>query len=181
MKVLILLLSLASSVSVYGQQSGHKQAAEEQVRQVILELEAERQECDRLNVSDCLLMEDFLNWLKEGKRGDGIHYPWMDKMKMLGVKQAVIRIHYSWKKGKYHLKVKYITYLSQYYLRVIEDKQLLWQIEASGLDQELRDVVLQKSQKYFDAKQKQKAEAPEGDDEYNLLDDEALPIIGSIY
>ena len=181
MKALILLMSLALSTSINSQQSGHKQAAEERVRQVILELETEKQECDRLNISTCLLMEDFLNWLKEGKRGYGIHYPWMDKMKMLGVKQATITVHYTWKNGKYHLKAKEITYFSQYYLRLMKDKKLLQKIEAVGLDQDLRDAVLEKSQKYFDAEQKEKEEAPEGYTEYNLLDDEALPILDWVY
>ena len=176
MKATILLLSLALSINVYGQQPASKQISEERVQKVILELEAEKQECERLQSYMCPLMEFFLDQLKEGKRGDGIHHRWMDKMKLFGIKQAAFIVHFNWKNGAYHLKVKKITYLKQYYRydTEVKDKQLLRQIEIAGLDQELSEAILEEIKPEY-SKPKAKESVSEGDAEYNLLDDEALP------
>ena len=181
MKATTLLLSLALSVNIYGQQSGNRQTSEERVQKVILELEAEKQECERLKSGMCPLMEFFLDRLKEGVRGQGIHYRWMDKMKLLGIKHAAITVRFTWKNGAYHLKVKEIIYLKQYYRydTKVKDKRFLRQIEISGLDQELSEAILDRIKGQY-AKPKAKESVSEGYAYYTLLDDEALPAYGLI-
>src|SRR3977135_907124 len=50
--------------------------------------------------------QQFREWLKKGVRGDGIHQPWMDKMRQFGVRQALLEVHSSWKQGAWKYKVE---------------------------------------------------------------------------
>lgn len=126
------------------------------------------------------MLEAFLDALKEGQRGDGIHYTWMDKMRQLGIKQAFFLVHYSWKNRRYNYKVEEVAYFQQYYLQTskIKNGSLLNQIRKSGLEKELREAIIARIKKY---EQPYKPEyAKEGESYHYLLDDEYLPVIGFV-
>jgi hypothetical protein len=40
---------------------------------------------------------DLREILQEGFRGDGVHHPWMDDMRRVGVKKALVLVNFSWK------------------------------------------------------------------------------------
>ena len=164
MKAMLLLIALSCLCSVYGQ------ATEERVKQVLSNLECK--ESKRATA-----YEGFVDAIERGERGEGIRYPWMDKMRQLGIKQAFFVVHFSYKNGEYRYKVKRIDYLRRYYCYEDEVKggKLLRQIRKSGLEQELKDAVIAKIKKY--ERPYQAGNVTEGEEYHYLLDDEHLPVI----
>jgi hypothetical protein len=119
----------------------------------------------------------FIESIKKGERGDGVHYPWMDKMRRLGIKQAFFVVKFSYKHGEYRYKVKSIDYLRQYYCYESEVKggKLLREIRQSGLERELKEAILTRIKRY--EKPYQAGNVTEGEEYRYLLDDEYLTII----
>jgi len=119
----------------------------------------------------------FVESLKEGERGNGIHYSWMDKMRRLGIKQAFFVVHFSYKNGEYRYKVKQVDYLRRYYCYEDEVKggKLLQQIHKSGLAKELEEAIIARIKQLELPYQPEYVK--EGESYHNLLDDELLPII----
>jgi len=121
--------------------------------------------------------ETFIDSIKKGERGDGIHHSWMDKMRHLGIKQAFFVVHFSYRKGEYKYKVKEVHYLRRYYCYEgeVTDGKLFREIRKSGLERELKDAIVARI-KLFE--RPYQAGNVKDDDEYHyLLDDEFLPII----
>lgn len=123
------------------------------------------------------------NMIKKGKSGNCIHQSWMDKMQQFGVKQASFLVEYNWKKGKVEFKIKavsfYLNYFSDSGDSEIKDKKILREIEASGLEQELRnEVIVQAKNSGFATYEKGNVKK----DVFtaHLFDDEALPTFYAI-
>jgi hypothetical protein len=120
--------------------------------------------------------------LERGERGDGIHQPWMDRMKQLGIKQAGFLIRYSWKGQVVTFKFLNVVYSTEYCSdnSVIRDRKLLKQIHDDGLELELRQAILESVKKSVFAKWHS---GQVKDDEFaeSLFDDETLPLIGLIF
>ena len=136
MKAMLLLIALSCLCSVYGQ------ATEERVKQVLSNLECK--ESKRATA-----YEGFVDAIERGERGEGIRYPWMDKMRQLGIKQAFFVVHFSYKNGEYRYKVKRIDYLRRYYCYEDEVKggKLIRKISKSGLEKKLKKAVIAKFKK----------------------------------
>ena len=150
--------------------SAHGQITEQRIPQVLASLECK--ESKRATGYDW-----FIESIKKGEGGDGIHYSWMDKMRQLGIKQAFFVVQFSYKNGEYRYKVKGISYLRQYYCYEGEVKggKLLREIRKSGLEQELKDAIVARIRKF--EKPYQSGNVKEGEEYHYLLDDEYLPII----
>jgi hypothetical protein len=123
----------------------------------------------------------FREWLKKGARGDGVHHPWMDKMRQFGVRQASLEVHSSWKQGAWRYKVERIEYFRLYYCddSLAIRGRLLNDIRSSGLEQQLKEAIVAK------IKTKEQPLRPEQASEQRdyryLLDDEYLPIVELIH
>ena len=118
--------------------------------------------------------------LERGDRGSGMHYPWMDKMRQQGVKQASFRIHFHWVKQSKKLKITDIKYLQQYYRfdTAINDQSIVEQIRASGLERELRNEILRRAKANLAQRMRDLGSSQICGTLYlNLLDDEVLPIL----
>jgi hypothetical protein len=85
--------------------------------------------------------------MEGGARGTGIHYPWMDHMRQLGVKRALVRTEFLRRHHPTGIKVSRIVYFSKYIedCAQISDPQRLAQIGASGLDNELRQTAVDRT------------------------------------
>jgi hypothetical protein len=121
--------------------------------------------------------ESFIESIKKGERGDGIHHSWMDKMRQLGIKQAFFVVHSSYRNGEYKYKVKEVRYLRQYYCYEgeVTGGKLLREIRKSGLERDLKDAIVARIKGF---ERPYQAGNAKDDDEYHyLLDDETLPII----
>jgi hypothetical protein len=53
--------------------------------------------------------------LDRNDRGDGIHWPWMDLMKSLGVKEANASVSFQFKQNQLILEIKAIYFYDRYY------------------------------------------------------------------
>jgi len=175
MKVLFLILLFSFSSFILGQEkeSSKNQDAEKRIEQILTNSQC--QESKRY-----IGYEWFLESLKKGERGNGVHYSWMEKMRQLGVKQAHFVVHFSYKNGAYKYKVKQIDYLQEYYCS--NDKRvsgkLLSEIRKSGLEQELKDAIVAHIKKYESPYKSGNVKS--GESYHYLLDDEYLPIIGYV-
>jgi hypothetical protein len=93
-------------------------------------------------------------------------------------------IEYSWKKGRISFKIKNTSYLRDYYSNYdsgrIKDRKSLREIKESGLEQELRDVILSRVKSSVFVK-RGKDQVARDVFEANVLDDEALPILDIIF
>lgn len=79
------------------------------------------------------------------------------------------------KRRKEKVKIKGISYQSNYYLDNIKDKKLLKRIAESGLEEKLKNVVIQQVKKSGFAKRNGKKSA-KAEFQVDLLDDESLPV-----
>ncbi|HKO96561.1 MAG TPA: hypothetical protein VJU86_06205 [Pyrinomonadaceae bacterium] len=162
MKAMFLLIVLSCFCSVYGQ------TTDERIKHVFSNLACKESQ-------QAIGYDFFVEALRRGERGDGVRYPWMDKMHKLGIKQAYLVVHFSYKNGAYSYKVEKIDYLRRYYCREdeVQAGELLKQIRRSGLEQELKDAIIAKLKKY--ERPYQAGNVTEGESHHYLLDDEHLP------
>ncbi len=88
--IIILLVLLGCFCCAYGQSeltsTTDRQAGEERVQQILATPDCN----ESRGVTE---YEVFLESLRRGDRGDGVHYPWMDRMRQLGVKQVLFVVH----------------------------------------------------------------------------------------
>ena len=88
----------------------------------------------------------WLNMLRGGMRGDGIHHPWMDRMKDNAVKLAIFTYEFSWTAGG--RKLQDWTLVSEQYFRDYDESQRVTEPEQldsfmkDGLQEELAAAVL---------------------------------------
>ena len=122
----------------------------------------------------------FIDSIKKGQRGDGVRYPWMDKMRELGIKQAFFVVQFSYKNGSYKYRVKEVDYLRDYYCydREVTGGKLRGEIRKSGLERELKDAILARIKRF--EQPYQPGTVTEGELYHYLLDDENLPIVDFI-
>ncbi|MEJ7575947.1 MAG: hypothetical protein WKF74_02960 [Pyrinomonadaceae bacterium] len=167
MRTLLLIIVLGCFSCVCGQ------TPEERVQQVLTNLECK--ESKRATA-----YEGFVDAVKRGERGDGVRYPWMDKMRQLGIKQVFFVIRFEYRNGEYKYKVKEIDYLRRYYCYEGEVKggNLLRQIRKSGLESELKEAIVAQIKRY--ERKYQTGNVKEGDEYHYLLDDEYLPVISFV-
>lgn len=83
--------------------------------------------------------------LEHGGHGDGVHRPWMDEMRQMGIKRVVVRTEFVWHKKPTDIKVTKLVYFSTYEgdCGQIADPQRLSKIRSSGLAAELSDQAEQ--------------------------------------
>jgi len=120
--------------------------------------------------------------LEKGDRGDCIHQPWMDRMKQYGIKQAGFLIGFSRGRQGFTFKVLAATYSTDYAddaAAIIHDRKLLKRIRDEGIEQELRDAVLQKAKQFFSLTWRA-GQGEHGKWGESLVDDETLPTLGYI-
>lgn len=74
--------------------------------------------------------------LEHGAHGDGIHRPWMDEMRQMGIKRVLVRTEFVWHKEPVDVTATYFVYFSTYYgdCGQIADPQRLSRIRGSGLE-----------------------------------------------
>ncbi len=114
-------------------QMANSPAVEEHIRDIIRELPA-----------DSALRRNLL----EGARGNGVHYSWMDDMRRLGIKRAVvwIDIRFNRKGRPKKTTLNRTEYFAQYEGGTsISDMKQLNAIHASGLDKELNTLALDRA------------------------------------
>ena len=175
MKSRIMILMLSLFLNANGQQSQSpncsSQTSEERVQHVLT----------GLGTYNLLRYE-----LMSGSRGNGVHYPWMDRMQQYGIKQAVFRIDFVWESGVKSLKIKKVFFFDRYYEyeSIIKDQQLLKRIRKEGLEQELRGAILLRAEESINQMIKKDIERTKitpdwgrGRLQLHLLDDEILPIL----
>lgn len=84
-------------------------------------------------------------WTDRGVHGDGVHHPWMDEMRQMGIKRVVVRTEFRWQKRPTDVKATYFVYSSTYDgdCGQIVDPQRLSKIRSSGLEAELSEQAVQ--------------------------------------
>ena len=171
MKVLTLFLCLVSSVAGQESLSTSCQSPENRVAQTIKTLESG----NSLRIP-----------LEQGKRGDGVHRAWMDKMQRFKIKQGAFVISFTWLNGIESQKITDVKFLHQYYRydTQIKDQSLLGEIQVDGLERDLREVILLKALEFVPTIMKNvvqtasvKSKQARGKLHLNLLDDEVLPVL----
>lgn len=146
-----------------------------------------KQACEEraLQIAKTLESDNFLRHaIEQGDRGNCVRQSWMNEMQKFEIKQASFLIEYSWKNDKVTFKVKSTSYLRFYYSNYdtgeIKDKKLLSEIKESGLEQELKEIILARVKTSAFATYK-KGQVKQDVFEANILDDEALPVLDVIF
>lgn len=115
--------------------------------------------------------------LQEGLHGDGVRHPWMDEMKRLGIKRALVLVDFAWRGHATDMRPDRILYFDKYDADCsqITDVKRLEEIAGSGIGQELETFVEEKTSNrrwfYVD----KKPHAKRGTSWMELFDDEWLP------
>jgi len=164
MKALLLLILLGSSWPVLSQAP--------QPRPIPTTSERDCKSRKQSGVYDA-----FAKAIKNGETGDGVHYPWMDKMRELGIKQAFFIVHVSYRNGEYKYKVTTTSYYLRYYCdeSEVKDSKLLRDIRKFGLDQDLRQAIVARLKRF--ERPYHPGDAKDDERYCYLLDNESLPII----
>jgi hypothetical protein len=118
-------------------------------------------------------------FLQQGRRGDGVHYWWMDVMRTSAIKQAAFEIDFKHTIRNTDVKIKDVTYMTTYYRydTAITDNSMLQRIRATGLEQSLESEILTRARKFLTAQTKRWSKETCGTLYMNLLDDEVLPLL----
>jgi hypothetical protein len=115
-----------------------------------------------------------------GSRGDGIHHPWMDTMKRVGVKEVSVGVRFL-QDGKIPtLQIGEITYFREYKSgpSEVRDANELGHFKQLGLQRELERFVLAEAQRIIPPYlRKEGYKRAHGIFPFVLLDDECLPAI----
>jgi hypothetical protein len=167
MKADVVYLLLCTSLATQqGTPTGRADsAAEEHIRHVIRSLPPD---------------STFRDILEGGARGDGIHHPWMDKMRDQGVKRALVRTRFEWHGRPTAVTVIDVLYFSKYDndCAQITDPKRLEEIRGSGLERELKQAAIGRTEKapwYFTVDRPVR-HAKRGMCGVVLLDDGRLPV-----
>src|SRR6266446_10287493 len=118
--ILVLLIALIAQPTHSQMETANSPAVDEHIRGVIRELHA-----------DSALRRNLL----QGARGNGLHYSWMDDMRKLGIKRAVvwIDIRFDSKGRPKKMSVSRTEYFAQYEGGMpISDKTRFETIRATG-------------------------------------------------
>jgi hypothetical protein len=128
---------LAAIVLSPGENTGSSVPSQEHVKQVILSLPP-----------DSEMRHD----LERGDRGDGVHYPWMDRMKQLGAKRTRISLDFTWStwRGRpVDIRVRRIALYNSYDedCGQISNPERLTLIKKAGLEGELERFAIEETAK----------------------------------
>ena len=122
--------------------------------------------------------------VERGNYGDCVRYDWMGKMGKFGIKHASYLVEYEWKGKSVKFTINSTSYLTTYYTDfntyAIKDRVRLREITDSGLDQELKNVVMASVQKSgFTTRDKNSVRKDVF--QVDLFDDESLPRLYMIF
>lgn len=137
MKTLLLLLALVAQATSPQAEKVSSPSVEAHIQDLVKELP-----------SGSALRESLLH----GALGNGLHYAWMDEMRKLGVKRAVVSfdIRFDRKGRPKQITSKRTEYFTQYEDgRPISDEKQLDAIRTSGLDKELNSFAQEKAKHGF--------------------------------
>lgn len=121
--------------------------------------------------------------IENGERGDGIHFGWMNEMKSLGVKRAIVTVRFVWTKNNRLMRIVGLVYLGAYYPTDYEltGKKFRDSLTKTNLEQGLvAEAFRQVSNSIPDLLGSSQFPQTCGEIQVDLLDDEALPVPGSI-
>jgi hypothetical protein len=125
-KTLVVILALIAQTNVQQAERTTPPAVEEHIREIVKGLPDD---------------SDFRRILLQGARGKGIRYPWMDKMRELGVKRAVVwfDIRFNRKGQPKEITLNRTEYFTQYEGgAAISDEKQLNAIRMSGLEKDVK-------------------------------------------
>ena len=129
----LLLITLTTQTTHSQMEPANSPAVEEHIRDVVRELPA-----------DSALRRNLL----QGARGNGVHYSWMDSMRELGIKRAVvwIDIRFDSKGRPKKMSLNRTEYFAQYEGSTpISDKTRFETIRATGLEKPLTTLGLERA------------------------------------
>jgi len=117
--------------------------------------------------------------LQQGRRGDGIHYWWMDTMRTFGIKQATFEMDFEYRTSGTSVKITDAHYLTQYYRygTATTDASTLERIRSTGLAQGLESEILKRARIFLKGQSKSWTGEQCGMLYLNLLDHELLPVL----
>lgn len=115
--------------------------------------------------------------LEHGAHGDGIHHVWMDEMREMGIKRALVETEFVWHKKPVDVTATYFVYFSTYYSDCgqIADPQRLSEVRSSGLEAELSEEAIRRTLRAHWFRTGPPHRNKRGFYVANLLDDEWLP------
>jgi len=162
------ILALIITIVVHGGSPQQKvppsPEIEEHIREVVKELPADS------NLRKALM---------QGARGKGVHYPWMDEMRKLGVRRAVvwIDIRFTHKGRPKRANFNRAEYFTQYEGgTAISDSAQLDIIRTAGLEEDLSAIALEKAKHGFWCDVPRPRPHPFiGGTQIEFLDDEWIP------
>jgi hypothetical protein len=169
--ILVLMITLAAQSTRSQTETAGSPAVEKHIRGIIKDLP-----------TDSELRRNLL----EGGRGNGVHYSWMDEMRKLGVKRAVvwIDIRFAHKGRAKKMNLNRIDYFSHYEgATPISNETRLETIRATGLEKELTSLSLERARhgSWVDVP-RPKPQPLIGGTKTEFLDDEWLPAdSGALY
>ena len=115
--------------------------------------------------------------LEHGGHDDGIHRPWMDEMRQMGIKRALVRTEFVWHKKPTDIKVTRLVYFSTYDgdCGQIANHQRLSNIRSSGLETQLSQEAVRRTLRAHWFRTGPPRRNKRGWCVVHLLDDEWLP------
>lgn len=85
--------------------------------------------------------------LEHNGHGDGVHLPWMDEMRHMGIRRVLVRTEFVWHKKPVDVTVTRFVYFSTYDgdCGQIADPQRLSQFRSTGLQAELSEEAVRRT------------------------------------
>lgn len=160
--VLAVAMCLMSGVT-FAQAALDSSQVQEHIRQLILSLPSDSQ--TRV-------------YLERGDRGDGLHYPWMDRMKSAHVKRVRVFLDFEWRRHPINVRVDRIAFYSSYDADCsqITDPAQVELIQKSGLAEELGKIASSRVTASHWTFIDKKPRSNQGLATVELMDDEWLPL-----
>ncbi len=167
--ILALIITLVAQTNSSQQKTPPSPAVEEHIRDVVRELP-----------TDSFLRKELL----QGARGDGVHYAWMDEMRKLGVRRAVVWIDMRFNRRGHPKKMNFgrAEYFTQYEGGTpISDSTQLNIIRTAGLEKDLGAIALENAKHGFWCDVPRPRPHPfVGGTRIEFLDDEWLPVLSGV-
>src|SRR5579872_1476575 len=116
--------------------------------------------------------------LENGAHGDGVHRPWMDEMRQMGIKRVLVRTEFVWHKRPVDVKATRFVYFSTYEADCgqIADPLRLSEIRSIGLEAELSNQAVQDTlQGHWLFRDHEPRHLKRGFTVVTLMDDEWVP------